>query len=575
MPKVETMEFLEDFLQAQTITDSKAFVYLKCDESEALILRMMLKEYFEGESDILIGTFLSKFFEQDYTKNLWVLPKIRNLIDLGWINQSSYDFLESKECLLELYNERVKLSSSFFTLMEGRTESNLPKISSYSNDLEYLQDQFMRIDILYKISTSKSPSAFFNTLKSLNDRIKARLKLTTKRIPIIKLLKSQGLNQKEQTLFFAVLKEEYSNKDTELLRDTGVLLGLISNNEYERMRNSALLNENAKLISSGLLDYDEYISNVGNITRSFFIPQEILHEITQGARSTRNTKISLETLVKNQDIFELLEPKQGLDSVILHTSTKEILHHLLAQMDTRVIKLLKQWGVKSKRSIEAKILFFGPPGTGKTLSAMALAKDLKKQVLSFDCSKILSMYVGESEKNVRKIFDTYKDICKKIKNEPILLLDEADQFLSSRGSTTSSADKMHNQMQNIFLEQIEHFDGVIIATTNLIENFDSAFSRRFNYKIEFKRPDISQRSKLWKSLLPRNIKYADSKESIIKALSGYDLSGGQIKLVITNTAYKVAARENLLFSLNDFEEEIKKEQSGNFDGSKNMGFIRR
>lgn len=185
------------------------------------------------------------------------------------------------------------------------------------------------------------------------------------------------------------------------------------------------------------------------------------------------------------------------------------------------------------------------------------------------------MYVGESEKNVRKIFDTYKDICKKIKNEPILLLDEADQFLSSRGSTTSSADKMHNQMQNIFLEQIEHFDGVIIATTNLVENFDSAFSRRFNYKIEFKRPDISQRSKLWKSLLPRNIKYADSKESIIKALSGYDLSGGQIKLVITNTAYKVAARENLLFSLNDFEEEIKKEQSGNFDGSKNMGFIRR
>ncbi len=113
------------------------------------------------------------------------------------------------------------------------------------------------------------------------------------------------------------------------------------------------------------------------------------------------------------------------------------------------------------------------------------------------------MYIGESEKNVRNIFDKYNEIKEQTKTEPILLLNEADQFLSSRSSGTgSSADKMHNQMQNIFLEQIERFDGILIATTNLLENLDKAFSRRFNYKIEFVKPNHEQRVELWKKLIP-------------------------------------------------------------------------
>ena len=96
----------------------------------------------------------------------------------------------------------------------------------------------------------------------------------------------------------------------------------------------------------------------------------------------------------------------------------------------------------------------------------------------------------------RNIFDKYNEIKEQTKTEPILLLNEADQFLSSRSSGTgSSADKMHNQMQNIFLEQIERFDGILIATTNLLENLDKAFSRRFNYKIEFVKPNHRAKSR--------------------------------------------------------------------------------
>jgi len=181
------------------------------------------------------------------------------------------------------------------------------------------------------------------------------------------------------------------------------------------------------------------------------------------------------------------------------------------------------------------------------------------------------MYVGESEKNVRKIFDDFKALSKKAKVDPILLLNEADQFLSSRTQgVNSSVDKMHNQMQNIFLEQIEQFEGILIATTNLLDNFDKAFSRRFNHKIEFKKPGKKQRKRLWHFMLPENADYEEGFE--VDVLAKYELTGGQINLIIRNTAYKVAVREESVFSMEDFLHEIEKELGSSFDKNKSMGF---
>ncbi len=183
------------------------------------------------------------------------------------------------------------------------------------------------------------------------------------------------------------------------------------------------------------------------------------------------------------------------------------------------------------------------------------------------------MYVGESEKNVRKIFDTFKELSQKAKTEPVLLLNEADQFLSARSSAPgSSADKMHNQMQNIFLEQIENFEGMLIATTNLLETIDPAFSRRFNYKIEFKKPGYEDRVKLWKMMLPKEAQYEEDFD--VRRLARYELTGGQINLIVKNTAFKVAVKEEPLFTMQDFLEEIEREKSGAFGDEKMMGFLK-
>jgi SpoVK/Ycf46/Vps4 family AAA+-type ATPase len=390
---------------------------------------------------------------------------------------------------------------------------------------------------------------------------------------LVDFFKDNDLNDQEQTLFLALLKEEYSGGDGSM-RDMNALIELISNDDYEKIKYRSLLEESSPLVSKGLVDYDEVLTPFGGINRNFYIPDEVLYKISHPTKKKTNMgKIKLDTIIKDQEMFELISTNKTLDDVVLNDKTKETLNALLKQVDKNVVNRLKQWGIKDKKKgIEAKIIFYGVAGTGKTLTALALAKSLKKEVLSFDCSKILSMYIGESEKNVRNIFDKYYELRSETKSDPVLLLNEADQFLSARSAGgMSSSDKMHNQMQNIFLEQIERFDGILIATTNLLENLDKAFSRRFNYKIEFIKPNKTQRIKLWEKLLPPTLPLSDDFE--LEELAKYELTGGQIELVIKNTAYKIAVSDEPIFKVEDFKEQITKEQKGQFDGETKVGFF--
>jgi SpoVK/Ycf46/Vps4 family AAA+-type ATPase len=383
--------------------------------------------------------------------------------------------------------------------------------------------------------------------------------------------KEKKFDDREQRIFLALLKEEYSGGEGQY-RDMNTLIELISLDEYDKIRNRSLLEDGSKLLSEEIIDYEEILNMFGGISRSFYLQEAILQKIIHPNKKKKVTKLKLDKLVEEQELFEYLKPTTDLSDVVLHPKTREVLNTVIKQVDKDVFAKLKAWGIKDKRKgIDARIIFYGSPGTGKTMTAVSLAKTLKRPILSFDCSKILSMYVGESEKNVRKIFDDFKILSKKAKVDPILLLNEADQFLSSRTEGAgSSADKMHNQMQNIFLEQIEQFEGILIATTNLLDNIDKAFSRRFNYKIEFKKPGRKQRKRLWHFMLPEKADYDEVFD--VEELSKHELTGGQINLIIRNTAYKVAVREESVFTMQDFLEEIEKELGSSFEGSKSMGF---
>ncbi|NCO01387.1 MAG: ATP-binding protein [Epsilonproteobacteria bacterium] len=576
------MKTLVDFLQTNEIEKSQIFLHLKCSNAEALKLQYLAKKYMQGQDDVLVLDLLQDLHEGDNYEYLDHLQEVKILLELGWLHQQSFTPMKISEVTpLELLNTAVGLSPSFLKLLQdGTLESDLPEIKPYADHLEYLQDQFFRIELYQKMSSirqnvhehSLGIDRIQHKLKLLEQRIEERVKQTAENLVLDKFFKQKKLNNYEQVIFIALLREEYSATDA-TLREMNTLIDLISFDEYERIKNRSLLEEGSNLVGDGIIDYEEMLNPFGGISRAFYIVDEVLQGIIHPQKSKKVTRLKLNALVQEQDIFELVDSETSLEDVILNKKTEETLENLMRQVDKEVINRLVKWGVKDKKSgIDARIIFYGAAGTGKTMTAYSLAKSLKRQVLAFDCSKILSMYVGESEKNVRKIFDTFYDLCEKTKTEPILLLNEADQFLSSRSSgISSSADQMHNQMQNIFLEQIENFRGMLIATTNLLENIDKAFSRRFNYKIEFKRPDEAQRVELWKKMLPLDAPYEKDFDPL--PLSKYALTGGQINLIVKNTAYKVAVRENPLFTQEDFIQEIQREKDANFDSEKSVGFI--
>jgi len=576
------LKTLVNFLSEKKIEKSDIFIHLKCSTTEAKMLQYLARKYMEGQDDVLVLELLQDLYKTEKYEHLEHLKELKNLLELGWLHQQSFTPLKISEVTpLELLNTAVGLTPSFLRLLQdGTLDLDLPDVKPYGDHLEYLQDQFFRIELYQKMSVirqnvhehSLGIDRVQNKLKLLEKRIEERVSQTSESLVLDKFFKQKKMSCYEQVIFIALLREEYSASDSSL-REMNSLIDLISVDEYERIKNRSLLEDGSNLLSAGIIDYEEMLNPFGGISRSFYIVDEVLQSIIHPQKRKKVTRLKLNALVEEQDIFELIDSETSLEDVVLNVKTEETLQNLMKQVDKEVVNRLVKWGIKDKKSgIDARIIFYGAAGTGKTMTAYSLAKSLKRQVLAFDCSKILSMYVGESEKNVRKIFDTFYELSEKTKTEPILLLNEADQFLGARSSgNITGSDQMHNQMQNIFLEQIENFRGMLIATTNLLENIDKAFSRRFNYKIEFKKPDKAQREELWRKMLPVDAPYEKNFE--IKELATYSLTGGQINLIVKNTAYKVAVSEEPIFTLKDFIDEIQREKDANFDSEKSMGFL--
>ena len=185
-------------------------------------------------------------------------------------------------------------------------------------------------------------------------------------------------------------------------------------------------------------------------------------------------------------------------------------------------------------------LFYGLPGTGKTETALQLARLTGRDIMQVDISSIRDKWYGETEKVVKGIFESYDQLVKKSKRIPILLINEADALLSVRtgiGGTNPSIDKTENAIQNILLEAMENIDGIMIATTNLTCNLDSAFERRFLYKVEFHQPSVEAKTNIWKTFLPELA--VNEAQTLAR---NFDFSGGQIE----NIARKVMVN-HLLF----------------------------
>ena len=192
-------------------------------------------------------------------------------------------------------------------------------------------------------------------------------------------------------------------------------------------------------------------------------------------------------------------------------------------------------------------LFYGSPGTGKTELVQQLAIATERDMMQVDLSTLRDKYVGESEKRIKGVFDTYRALVKQSSKAPILFFNEADGIFGNRMENTQhSVDKMENAIQNIILQEMEQFEGIMICTTNLTTCMDKAFDRRFLFKIEFERPTNEARKQIWQSLLV-GLNDAQATELADK----FDFSGGQIQNI---------SRKQIIHSIFEGSDEIDYEQ---------------
>ena len=210
-------------------------------------------------------------------------------------------------------------------------------------------------------------------------------------------------------------------------------------------------------------------------------------------------------------------------------SLKEIIQYEKARA-----VLFGQWGFGKTSARGLAVLMHGKPGTGKSHAAEAIGYEVGKPLKVVNCGELLSKWVGESTKNIDALFEESKSI------DAILLFDDCDGLFGSRTSMGSSTDRYANVDVGVLLYHIERFPGIIIMTTNVIENLDKAFYRRFRYMLHFDSPNQIERAKLWKTLIPNETPVKG--EIDFHSLSNLEMTGGSIKNSIFRAAAKAALR---------------------------------
>lgn len=212
-------------------------------------------------------------------------------------------------------------------------------------------------------------------------------------------------------------------------------------------------------------------------------------------------------------------------SLFFNTTEQEQIQRLTSLLSTENLPAIQQRLEEQGMRKGFACLFYGAPGTGKTETVLQIARQTGRDLMQVDIAGLRDKWVGESEKNIKEVFARYRALCNNSEVMPILFFNEADAIINKRSENVEhSVDKMDNAMQNIILQEIEDLDGILIATTNLTSNLDTAFERRFIYKIEFQKPDNDVKTMIWRSML-KDISVDDARQ----LASQFDFSGGQIE----------------------------------------------
>ena len=240
----------------------------------------------------------------------------------------------------------------------------------------------------------------------------------------------------------------------------------------------------------------------------------------------------------------------GWEDLILPDEVKKQLKMFEAFISNQE-KVYEQWGMGAKLSTGRglKALFYGSSGTGKTMAATVIAAQLGIDLFKVDLSTLVSKWVGETEKNLDRVFTEAE------KSHAIILFDEADSLFGKRGNVEKGTDRYSNMEVNYLLQRFEEYDGVVVLTSNFPRGIDDAFSRRMHFMINFPTPDEEMRLRLWKSMIPAQLPLADDVD-LERLAHQFDLSGGNVKNIVLGASF-IAAVNDAPVTMLDFMRAIQ------------------
>ena len=380
-----------------------------------------------------------------------------------------------------------------------------------------------------------------------------------KELPFVKALKGYTDDKDLRTLIVYVCGLYVSECNPKF--DQSDIRNALRTAKKSRKMVRSLESGDNQLLSDGLVVYDssESFFDRGSyrLTKKGikkFVPE---HESRVGASA------------KNED-DQCLVPSKNVTAKKLYFNP---------DVDEQVTRLSGLLQPKSFREVTANLrkhgmregfacLFYGSPGTGKTETVYQLARKTGRDIFPVNVEQIKSMWVGQSEKNIKAVFEKYRDLCSRRKVQPILLFNEADSIFGNRRSGADSAvDKMENSIQNIILQEMESMKGILIATTNLTDNIDKAFERRFLYKVKFSKPEDEVRAKIWQSQIP-----GLSADVALRLSSEFDFSGGQIENISRMKTVDAVLRGEESLDYGTLREYCLKETLGRSGNMKKIGF---
>lgn len=351
------------------------------------------------------------------------------------------------------------------------------------------------------------------------------------------LIKNKGLDKR-----FTEFGGKIDDKNSRFIPTLETLTFLYFGSQIEAKFNAQeIFNEHHLFNKKGILHFGLKNETDSLLSRVLSLTDEVIQKITLGVEFKPDFSIDFPAKRMTTDM--------DWNELIVNPIIKDEIENICAWLSYKE-EIINNKLLSKKLNKGYKCLFYGPPGTGKTLTSLLIGKRTQKEVYRIDLSQLVSKYVGETEKNLAKIFNTAEN------KDWILFFDEAESLFSKRTSVNDSKDKFANQQTAYLLQRVEEYNGLIILATNLKPNIDNAFSRRIQTTINFTIPEAKERKVLWKNFL-NGLSDITIQEIDLLARE-HELSGGNIKNVV-QFAWLLAKRNKSPLTKNEIVQGIRRE----------------